>query len=228
MKYERGVPKCSTITVIYIYGRAVNFSRAFLPSAPAHRWPWHMNQHTITQKTQTYVTTLQPGAAAEAAEGKSCHLPVNDSHFIPTARPSVDVRNGAGGQRAAGETRPETPAGRKGRCMWATSPLYSTDRCNRELRIMEVKASEDNQSWISINPLNFKINPENWAYKSFICHLLSYSVQKMSENCEKCRSDDKSNVLFCPQYKDVHFTVTEEERNQKRFTFKKLFYSNQE
>lgn len=77
----------------------------------------HMNQHTITQKTQTYVTTLQPGAAAEGAEGKSCHLPVNDSHFIPTARPSVDVRNGAGGQRAAGETRPETPAGRKGRCM---------------------------------------------------------------------------------------------------------------
>ncbi len=39
-----------------------------------------------------------------AAEGKLCHLPVNDSHFIPTARPSVDVGNSAGGQGAAGET----------------------------------------------------------------------------------------------------------------------------
>ena len=30
------------------------------------------------------------------------------------------------------------------------------------------------------------------------------------------------NVLFCPQPKDIQVTVTEEERNQKIFTFKKL------
>ncbi len=31
-----------------------------------------------------------------------------------------------------------------------------------------------------------------------------------------------SNVLFCPQHKDIQFTVTEDERNQKMFTFEKL------
>ena len=41
----------------------------------------------------------------------------------------------------------------------------------------------------------------------------------MSDNGEK-------NVLFCPQLKDIQFTVTEEERNQKLFTFKKLESDN--
>ena len=31
-----------------------------------------------------------------------------------------------------------------------------------------------------------------------------------------------SNVLFCPQPKDIQFTVKEDKRNQKIFTFKKL------
>ena len=35
-----------------------------------------------------------------------------------------------------------------------------------------------------------------------------------------------SNVLFCPQPKDIQFTVIEEERNQKIFTFKKLESEN--
>ena len=30
------------------------------------------------------------------------------------------------------------------------------------------------------------------------------------------------NVLFCPQSKDNQFTVIEDERNQKIYTFKKL------
>lgn len=72
-----------------------------------------------------------------AAEGKLYHLPVNDSHFIPTARPSVDVGNTAGGQGAAGETgetgrRPEMPSGHRGRRMWASqlslTPYYK-EKC---------------------------------------------------------------------------------------------------
>ena len=35
-----------------------------------------------------------------------------------------------------------------------------------------------------------------------------------------------SNVLFCSQPKDNQFTVIEEERNQKTFTFKKLESEN--
>ena len=35
-----------------------------------------------------------------------------------------------------------------------------------------------------------------------------------------------SNVLFCPQPKYLQFTVIEEERNQKIFTFKKLESEN--
>ena len=31
-----------------------------------------------------------------------------------------------------------------------------------------------------------------------------------------------SNILFCPQTRDIKFIVTEEERNQKIFIFKKL------
>ena len=32
----------------------------------------------------------------------------------------------------------------------------------------------------------------------------------------------KNVVFFCPQWKDIQFTVTEEERNQEIFTFKKM------
>ena len=35
-----------------------------------------------------------------------------------------------------------------------------------------------------------------------------------------------SNVLFCPQPKNNQFTVIEEERNHKMFTFKKLESEN--
>ena len=35
-----------------------------------------------------------------------------------------------------------------------------------------------------------------------------------------------SNVLICPELKDNHFTVIEEEQNQKIFTFKKLESKN--
>lgn len=46
-------------------------------------------------------------------EGKSCHLPVNDSRFAPTAGPSVDSGNSVGGQKADRETgrRPDMPTG---------------------------------------------------------------------------------------------------------------------
>ena len=47
----------------------------------------------------------------------------------------------------------------------------------------------------------------------------------MVKNVDQCFPNPKmmsSNLLFCPQPKDVQFTVTEEERNQKIFTFKKL------
>ena len=46
----------------------------------------------------------------------------------------------------------------------------------------------------------------------------------MSEHGEKGLSKD--NVLYCPWYKDIYFTLIEEERNQKiikiKMTFKKL------
>ena len=35
-----------------------------------------------------------------------------------------------------------------------------------------------------------------------------------------------SNVLFCPQLKDIQFAITEEEINQKIFTFKELESDN--
>ena len=47
----------------------------------------------------------------------------------------------------------------------------------------------------------------------------------MLKNDDQCFPKPKmtsSNVLFCPQLKDIQFTVTEESRNQKIFTFKKL------
>ena len=55
----------------------------------------------------------------------------------------------------------------------------------------------------------------------------------MSENSEKRQSvflKTQDNVLRClvlsPQPKDIQFTVTEEERNQQIFTFKKLESQN--
>ena len=35
-----------------------------------------------------------------------------------------------------------------------------------------------------------------------------------------------SNDLFCPQLKDIQFTVIEEERSQKIFTYKNLELDN--
>ena len=52
---------------------------------------------------------------------------------------------------------------------------------------------------------------------------------KISESVDQCFPKPKttsSNVLFRPQPKDIHFTVVEEERNQKIFTFKKLESEN--
>ena len=55
----------------------------------------------------------------------------------------------------------------------------------------------------------------------------------MSENAEtfwsvfpKSLRRHPPNVLFCPQAKDIQFTVTEQEGNQKIFTFKKLESEN--
>ena len=48
---------------------------------------------------------------------------------------------------------------------------------------------------------------------------------KMVKNVDQCFLQPKttsSNDLFCPQPKDIQFTVREEGRNQKIFTFKKL------
>lgn len=35
-----------------------------------------------------------------------------------------------------------------------------------------------------------------------------------------------TNVLFCPQPQDIQFTIVEEKRNHKIFTFKKLVTKN--
>ena len=62
-------------------------------------------------------------------------------------------------------------------------------------------------------------------YRLFYRVVLSIKCKKMAENVEMHFPKSKltsSNVLFCPQHKDNEFTVIEEERNQKIFTFKKL------
>ena len=45
------------------------------------------------------------------------------------------------------------------------------------------------------------------------------------DQCFQKSNMTSSNVLFCPQ-KDIQFTVREEERNQKIFTFKRLKLEN--
>ena len=62
---------------------------------------------------------------------------------------------------------------------------------------------------------------------------LQVPAYEMSENSEKRQSvflKTQDNVLRClvlsPQPKDIQFTVTEEERNQQIFTFKKLESQN--
>ena len=54
-------------------------------------------------------------------------------------------------------------------------------------------------------------------------------LENDQNNVDQCFPKPKttsSNVLFCPPPKDIHFTVIEEERNQKIFTFKKLESEN--
>ena len=51
-------------------------------------------------------------------------------------------------------------------------------------------------------------------------------VKKNVNQCFPKPKTTSSNVLFCPQPKDNLFTVIEEERNQKIFTFKKLESKN--
>lgn len=51
----------------------------------------------------------------------------------------------------------------------------------------------------------------------------------MVKNVGQCFSKVKmtsSYLLFCPQPKDTHFTVSEEERNQNIYTLKKLESEN--
>ena len=51
------------------------------------------------------------------------------------------------------------------------------------------------------------------------------SKVKMVKNVDQCFPKPKmtsSNVLFYSQPKDIQFTVTKEQRNQKIFTFKKM------
>ena len=69
--------------------------------------------------------------------------------------------------------------------------------------------------------------------------LLVVEMQKRNDRCKECVYQPvflnlllftlsvglemtSSDLLFCPQHKGVHFTVIEEERNQKIFTVKKL------
>ncbi len=59
--------------------------------------------------------------------------------------------------------------------------------------------------------------------------LISCLVHKMVKNVDPCLSElevTSSDVLFCSQHKDIQFTVTEDERNQKIFTFQKLKSEN--
>ena len=55
---------------------------------------------------------------------------------------------------------------------------------------------------------------------------MSFFVYKMVKKCFPKPKRTSSNVLFCPQPKNIQFTVREEERNQKMFTFKKLEEEN--
>ena len=56
------------------------------------------------------------------------------------------------------------------------------------------------------------------------CRLLYVLHYKMSaiNSCSSKSKMTSSNILFYPQSSDIEFTVTEEERNQELFTFKKL------
>ena len=50
---------------------------------------------------------------------------------------------------------------------------------------------------------------------------------KNDDQCNPKPEMTSSNILFCPQPKDIQFTVIEEEGNQKILTVKKLEnYSN--
>ena len=49
---------------------------------------------------------------------------------------------------------------------------------------------------------------------------------KMSISVSQSPQTTSSNVLFCPQPKDNQFTVIEEKKNWKIFTFKKLESKN--
>ena len=55
---------------------------------------------------------------------------------------------------------------------------------------------------------------------------MSENGKKNVDPCFPKPRTTSSNVLFCYQPKDNQFTVTEEERNQKIFTFKKLKSKN--
>ena len=48
----------------------------------------------------------------------------------------------------------------------------------------------------------------------------------MVKNVDQSFMMTSSNVSFCPQLKDIQFTVREEERNQEMFIFKKLESEN--
>ena len=84
----------------------------------------------------------------------------------------------------------------------------------------------DDTDWYATLVFFFRIikaATNSYFHSGLICWL----IYKMSENdkTNQCFPKPKmtsSNILFCQQPKNNQFTVTEEERNQKIFTFKKL------
>ncbi len=51
-------------------------------------------------------------------------------------------------------------------------------------------------------------------------------VKKNVDHCFAKPKVTSSNILFCPQPKYIQFTVMEDKRNQKIFTFEKLKSEN--
>ena len=55
---------------------------------------------------------------------------------------------------------------------------------------------------------------------------MSENHEKNADQCVPKTDMMSTNVLICPQHKDIQFTVIEERRNHKIFTFKKLESEN--
>ena len=106
-----------------IYTSAVNVQGHLLMSDP--------ETDTHKQKTQTSVTTLP---SAVAAEGKLCHLPVNDIilspllvHLWTWGTPLEAMGPRGDGGDGGGRDKPEMPTRHRNCCMWALQPSLYPD-----------------------------------------------------------------------------------------------------